>query len=55
MHLVERLRVGGGVLLDVQWCTDHLASLGAATVGRDEYGHLLARAVMAPQLRLGDG
>ena len=55
VHLVDRLRVGGGVQLDVQWCTDHLASLGAATVGREEYGHLLARAVMAPQLRLGDG
>ena len=55
VHLVERLRAGGGVLLDVQWRTDHLASLGAVTVGRDEYGRLLARAVAAPQLRLGDG
>ena len=30
--LVQRLRAGGGVLLDVQWCTDHLASLGAIEI-----------------------
>lgn len=52
-HLVEALRVGGGVLLDVQWCTDHLASLGAVTVPRAEYGKLLADAVARPQLVLG--
>ena len=30
--LVERLRAGGGVLFDVQWCTPHLASLGAIEI-----------------------
>ena len=27
----------GMTLLDVQWCTEHLASLGAIAVPRDEY------------------
>jgi len=35
--LVERLRDSGAVLLDVQWTTPHLASLGAVDVARDEY------------------
>lgn len=36
--LVERLRAADGDrLLDVQWCTDHLASLGAIDVSRAEY------------------
>ena len=30
----ERLRTGGGVLFDVQWCTEHLATLGAVEVTR---------------------
>jgi leucyl/phenylalanyl-tRNA--protein transferase len=34
-------------LLDVQWCTDHLASLGAVEVSRDDYLALLADAVAA--------
>jgi leucyl/phenylalanyl-tRNA--protein transferase len=50
--LVERLRIGGGVLFDVQWCTPHLASLGVVEIGRDEYGALLAAALARPQLRL---
>lgn len=52
-HLVDALRAGGGVLLDVQWCTDHLASLGSVTVSRAEYGERLADAVRRPQLDLG--
>lgn len=51
--LVDRLRDGGGVLLDVQWLTDHLASLGAVEVARDRYLELLATAVERPQLGLG--
>jgi leucyl/phenylalanyl-tRNA--protein transferase len=51
--LVDMLRAGGGVLLDVQWLTPHLASLGAVEVERDEYLRLLADAVDRPQLRLG--
>lgn len=50
VHLVERLRTGGCVLLDVQWTTDHLKTLGAIDVPRDEYLALLARAVDLPQM-----
>jgi leucyl/phenylalanyl-tRNA--protein transferase len=46
--LVELLRDGGGRLLDVQWRTDHLASLGAIEIGRDDYLRLLADAVDQP-------
>ena len=35
--LVEALRAGGGRLLDVQWLTPHLASLGAVDVSRRRY------------------
>lgn len=35
--LVERLRAIGVVLLDVQWLTPHLASLGAVAISRDDY------------------
>jgi len=45
--------VGGGVLLDVQWCTPHLATLGAVEVPREDYLALLEEAVGQPQLRLG--
>lgn len=40
-HLVARLRVGGYRLLDCQFITDHLASLGAIEVSRDRYVSLL--------------
>jgi len=50
--LVERLRAGGGRLLDVQWSTSHLARLGAVEVPRHSYLAALAAAVAAPQLRL---
>jgi leucyl/phenylalanyl-tRNA--protein transferase len=43
--LVEILREQGAALLDVQWCTEHLASLGAIEVPRPEYLALLAEAV----------
>lgn len=52
MALVRRLRAGGGVLLDVQWCTPHMASLGAIEVSRAAYLRLLADAVARPQLTL---
>ena len=35
--LVDLLRGGGATLLDVQWTTPHLASLGAIDVPRTEY------------------
>ena len=48
--LVERLRAGGAALLDVQWLTPHLASLGAVEVTRARYHDLLAAAVAQPQM-----
>ncbi len=53
--LVDRLRTGGGVLLDVQWRTPHLASLGVVDVPRDEYLEQLAGAVARPQMTAFDG
>ena len=50
--LVEALRNGGGRLLDVQWLTPHLASLGAVDVSRRRYHELLREAVDLPQLNL---
>src|SRR5206468_3616347 len=49
-HLVARLKVGGFQLLDCQFLTDHLASLGTIEVGRDAYVVLLDAA-----LGLGSG
>lgn len=46
--LVERLADGGGALLDVQWLTPHLASLGAVAVPRPTYLRLLADALARP-------
>lgn len=46
--LVEALIAGGSRLLDVQWATDHLASMGAIEIRRDAYLDLLAQAVAAP-------
>ena len=51
--LVERLRSAGASLFDVQWCTPHLASLGAVEVSRNRYLELLADAVARPLLVLG--
>ena len=44
-HLVARLRAGGFSLLDCQFITDHLASLGAIEIGRDAYVALLDSAL----------
>lgn len=52
LALVERLVSGGGALFDVQWTTDHLASLGAVDVDRERYLELLADALARPQLQL---
>lgn len=43
--LVERMRAGGAGLLDVQWSTPHLASLGVVEVDRAHYLVLLAEAL----------
>jgi leucyl/phenylalanyl-tRNA--protein transferase len=43
MALVARLRdCGGRRLLDVQWATEHLTSLGAVEIPRDDYLDALA-------------
>ena len=45
MALVQLMRDSGMMLLDVQWCTTHLASLGAIEVSRKQYLALLADAL----------
>lgn len=44
-HLVGRLRHRGAVLLDVQWVTDHLRSLGAVEIDRFDYLAMLDAAL----------
>lgn len=45
VHLVERLRRAGYVLLDIQVLTAHLARFGAVEVSRRRYKELLAEAL----------
>jgi leucyl/phenylalanyl-tRNA--protein transferase len=45
MALVDLMRGSGMTLLDVQWSTDHLESLGVVEVGRGDYLARLADAV----------
>lgn len=45
VHLVEWLRSTGGALLDVQWTTPHLTSLGAVDLPRADYLRRLAEAI----------
>jgi leucyl/phenylalanyl-tRNA---protein transferase len=51
--LVDLLRKTGAVLLDVQWLTEHLASLGAIEVARARYLELLADATRLPNIEWG--
>lgn len=54
--LVDTLRsLGGRRLLDVQWKTDHLASLGASEIPRARYLTRLAVAMKVPPLALAPG
>jgi leucyl/phenylalanyl-tRNA---protein transferase len=46
-YLVARLRVGGYKLLDTQFITEHLATLGAIEISREEYHRRLADAETA--------
>lgn len=48
VHLVSILSERGGMMLDVQWLTPHLESLGAEVIGRDAYLTRLPKAVSAP-------
>lgn len=45
-HLVERLKVGGFQLLDTQFLTPHLASLGGIEIPREEYEVRLSHAIL---------
>lgn len=47
MHLIERMKQSALELLDVQWLTPHLATLGAIEIPRDEYLRRLARVLTA--------
>lgn len=47
-HLVARLRAGGFDLLDCQFMTPHLASLGAIEISREDYVSLLDSALSPP-------
>ncbi len=51
--LVAAVRADGDArrLIDVQWRTEHLASLGVSEVDRATYARLLAQALLAPHLR----
>jgi leucyl/phenylalanyl-tRNA--protein transferase len=48
VHLVVVMSQGGGRLLDVQWQTPHLQSLGAVVIGRAAYLDLLVKALDGP-------
>jgi leucyl/phenylalanyl-tRNA---protein transferase len=54
-HLVARLKAGGFSLLDCQFQTDHLASLGAVEVPRDDYVALLGAALGESSAGLASG
>ncbi len=45
VHLAARLRAGGFTLLDAQFVTDHLSTLGAVELARPAYAERLAAAV----------
>jgi len=51
--LVDRWRDGGGTLVDVQWATEHLRTLGAVEIPRERYLELVATAVARPPVELG--
>lgn len=45
VHLVERVGAVPGAVIDIQWLTPHLASLGAEALTRADYARLLASAL----------
>lgn len=45
IHLIDRLRTRGFTVLDAQFMTDHLASLGAVEITRAQYRERLAAAL----------
>jgi leucyl/phenylalanyl-tRNA--protein transferase len=54
VHLVERLVGAGATLLDVQWTTPHLRSLGAVDLPRYDYVARAAEAVLLDIDPFGD-
>ncbi len=54
-HLVARLRIGGFTLLDCQFMTPHLASLGAIEISRKDYKALLDSALSGSATGASDG
>jgi leucyl/phenylalanyl-tRNA--protein transferase len=44
-YLIDRVRCAGFTLFDTQFITDHLASLGALEISRDDYHDRLAEAL----------
>ncbi len=48
VRLVNEMRAGRASLLDVQWVTGHLGSLGAVEIDRAAYLDLLAEAIARP-------
>jgi leucyl/phenylalanyl-tRNA--protein transferase len=50
VHLVVVMSQGGGRLLDVQWQTPHLQTLGAMVIGRVAYLEKLDEALRGPDV-----
>lgn len=46
MHLIEHLRARGFILLDAQFMTDHLATLGAIEITKAQYRKRLENALL---------
>ncbi|MGJ8559585.1 MAG: leucyl/phenylalanyl-tRNA--protein transferase [Litorimonas sp.] len=46
MHLIDRLRARGFILLDAQFMTDHLATLGAIEITKIQYQKRLETALL---------
>lgn len=55
VHLVARLRLGGFVLLDTQFITDHLMQFGALEIPHDVYDQYLQEALMHSGRWIGNG
>ena len=50
VHLVVVMNAEGGQLLDVQWQTPHLESMGAVVIGKEAYLRRLESALQKPNL-----
>jgi len=47
-HLIVVMSSGQGGLIDVQWLTPHLESLGAKVIGRDQYLDIVSEYLTKP-------